>query len=138
MRIGGVGAVLGQVAVTRKSNEIRVVRDLLRTFADLASAIITMGALHIQGDTAQVIRDRHTDYVMTVRGHHAHPCTGNRRSCHPQPFARDRGPRQQGPPAAGPRPRWRLPGPGSPAPPQVEQLRRTLTWNGGRPSMSCT
>ncbi|HEX6526527.1 MAG TPA: ISAs1 family transposase [Streptosporangiaceae bacterium] len=39
----GIGAVLGQVAVDAKSNEIPAVRDLLR-FADLAGAVITLDA----------------------------------------------------------------------------------------------
>jgi predicted transposase YbfD/YdcC len=64
----GIGAVLGQVAVTAKSNEIPAVRELLKAFADLAGAVITIDALHTQGDTAQVILARHADYVMTVKG----------------------------------------------------------------------
>jgi predicted transposase YbfD/YdcC len=63
----GIGAVLGQVAVNAKSNEIPAVRDLLKTFADLAGAVITLDALHTQGDTAQVILDRRAAYVMTVK-----------------------------------------------------------------------
>jgi predicted transposase YbfD/YdcC len=63
----GIGAVLGQVAVTAKSNEIPAVRDLLKTFADLAGAVITMDAMHTQGDTAQVIPGRPAGYVMTVK-----------------------------------------------------------------------
>src|ERR1700728_2397999 len=54
----GIGAVLGQVAVDAKSNEIPAVRDLLKTFTDLAGAVITMDALHTQSDTAQVITGR--------------------------------------------------------------------------------
>jgi hypothetical protein len=41
----GIGAVLGQVAVNAKSNEIPAVRDLLAAFADLAGAVITVDAL---------------------------------------------------------------------------------------------
>ncbi len=41
----GIGAVLGQVAVNAKSNEIPAVRDLLATFADLAGSVITLDAL---------------------------------------------------------------------------------------------
>jgi predicted transposase YbfD/YdcC len=63
----GIGAVLGQVAVTAKSNEIPAVRELLRTFADLAGAVITIDALHTQHDTAQLILERRADYVMTVK-----------------------------------------------------------------------
>jgi predicted transposase YbfD/YdcC len=64
----GIGAVLGQVAVEAKSNEIPAVRDLLKAFASLAGAVITIGALHTQSDTAQVIIGRQADYVMTVKG----------------------------------------------------------------------
>jgi predicted transposase YbfD/YdcC len=64
----GIGAVLGQVAVDVKSNEIPAVRDLLKTFADLAGAVITIDAMHTQSDTAQLILSRHADYVMTVKG----------------------------------------------------------------------
>ena len=64
----GIGAVLGQVAVTEKSNEIPAVRDLLKAFADLAGAVFTLDAMHTQADTAQVILGRHADYVMTVKG----------------------------------------------------------------------
>src|ERR1700756_2489810 len=37
----GIGAVLGQVAVNEKSNEIPAVRELLKSFAGLAAAVIT-------------------------------------------------------------------------------------------------
>jgi hypothetical protein len=42
----GVGAVLGQVAVDEKSNEIPAVRELLKAFADLAGAVLTIDAMH--------------------------------------------------------------------------------------------
>jgi predicted transposase YbfD/YdcC len=64
----GIGAVLGQVAVNAKSNEIPAVRDLLAAFTDLAHAVITLDALHTQHDTAQLILGRHADYAMTVKG----------------------------------------------------------------------
>jgi len=64
----GIGAVLGQAAVDAKSNEIPAVRDLLKAFASLAGAVITIDALHTQSDTAQVITGRQADYVMTVKG----------------------------------------------------------------------
>src|SRR5690242_5315776 len=64
----GIGAVLGQVAVEEKSNEIPAVRDLLKAFASLASAVITIDAMHTQGDTAQAVTSRGADYVMTVKG----------------------------------------------------------------------
>ena len=67
----GIGAVLGQVAVDEKSNEIPAVRELLKAFDGLAGAIITIDAMHTQHDTAQVILARQADYVMTVK-HGAH------------------------------------------------------------------
>ncbi|MFE7331135.1 ISAs1 family transposase [Streptomyces sp. NPDC057565] len=63
----GIDAVLGQVAVDAKSNEIPAVRELLKAFTDLAGAVITVDALHTQSDTAQAITGRHADYVMTVK-----------------------------------------------------------------------
>jgi hypothetical protein len=44
-RAHGIGAVLGQVAVDEKSNEIPLVRDLLKAFASLACAVITIDAM---------------------------------------------------------------------------------------------
>jgi predicted transposase YbfD/YdcC len=63
----GVGAVLGQVAADGKSNEIPAVRELLKAFADLAGAILTIDAMHTQHDTAKAILARQADYVMTVK-----------------------------------------------------------------------
>jgi predicted transposase YbfD/YdcC len=63
----GLGTVLGQVAVDAKSNEIPAVRDLLKAFADLAGAVLTLDALHTQHDTAQAILARQADYMMTVK-----------------------------------------------------------------------
>ncbi len=63
----GIGAVLGQVAVDAKSNEIPAVRELLKAFAGLAGAVVTIDAMHTQTDTARVILGRGADYVMTVK-----------------------------------------------------------------------
>jgi predicted transposase YbfD/YdcC len=63
----GIGAVLGQVAVDVKSNEIPAARELLKAFADLAGAVITIDAMHTQHDTAQLILGRGADYLMTVK-----------------------------------------------------------------------
>jgi len=63
----GIGAVLGQVAVDEKSNEIPAVRELLKAFADLAGAVITLDAMHAQTDTAKAVLARQADYVMTVK-----------------------------------------------------------------------
>jgi hypothetical protein len=63
----GIGAVLGQVAVDENSNEIPAVRELLKAFADLSRAVLTIDAMHAQHDTAQLILGRGADYVMTVK-----------------------------------------------------------------------
>ena len=51
-----------------KSNEIPAVRDMLKAFASLAGAVVTIDAMHTQADTAQIILGRGADYVMTVKG----------------------------------------------------------------------
>jgi predicted transposase YbfD/YdcC len=61
------GAVLGQLAVATKSNEIPSVRELLACF-DLTGAVLTVDAMHTQVDTAQVITAAGGDYVFTVKG----------------------------------------------------------------------
>src|ERR1700728_271862 len=63
----GIGAVLGQVAVDAKSNEIPAVRDLLKAFGSLAGVILTLDAMHTQHDTANASLARQADYVMTVK-----------------------------------------------------------------------
>jgi predicted transposase YbfD/YdcC len=60
------GAVLGQVAVDAKSNEIPSARELLACF-DLAGVTVTADAMHTQTDTAKVITDAGGDYVFTVK-----------------------------------------------------------------------
>jgi predicted transposase YbfD/YdcC len=64
----GIGAVLGQVAVDKKSNEIPAVQDLLKAFASLAGAVVTIDAMHTQTDTAKIILGQGAGYVMTVKG----------------------------------------------------------------------
>jgi len=61
------GAVLGQVAIAAKSNEIPAVRDLLSLF-DLPRVVITVDAMHTQNDTATAITTAGRDYVFTVKG----------------------------------------------------------------------
>lgn len=63
----GSGAVLGQLAVAARSNEIPAVRTLLATF-DLAGVVVTVDALHTQTDTAELIVEAGGDYVFTVKG----------------------------------------------------------------------
>jgi predicted transposase YbfD/YdcC len=53
--------------VEAKSNEIPAVRELLKAFADLAGAVLTIDALHTQHDTAEAILGRKADCVMTVK-----------------------------------------------------------------------
>lgn len=60
------GAVLGQVAVDAKSNEIPAARTLLAGL-DLDGVIVTMDAMHTQTDTAELITGAGADYVFTVK-----------------------------------------------------------------------
>ncbi|WP_329134613.1 ISAs1 family transposase [Streptomyces sp. NBC_01476] len=62
----GSGAVLGQVAVSEKSNEIPAARQLLQLL-DLDGTVVTMDALHTQHDTADLVTGSGGDYVMTVK-----------------------------------------------------------------------
>jgi predicted transposase YbfD/YdcC len=57
---------LGQVAVDDKSNEITAVPKLLELL-ELSGAVVTLDAMHCQKDTAQAIRARGADYVLTVK-----------------------------------------------------------------------
>src|SRR5256714_4385698 len=69
----GIGAVLGQVAVDAKSNEIPAVRELLKAFADVAGAVFTIDAMHTQTDTAKAVLAHRADYVMTVKANKVAP-----------------------------------------------------------------
>ena len=135
----GIGTVLGQVAVDEKSNEIPAVRDLLKAFASLASAVITIDAMHTQHDTAQVILGRGADYVMTVKA--------NMPTLYKQlkklPWAAvpsvsavstDHGRRARRTIKAVLAPAWT----GFDGAAQVAQLRRTVTKKARRPSRSST
>jgi predicted transposase YbfD/YdcC len=62
----GTGTVLGQLAVTAKSNEIPAVRTLL-TCMDIKDAVITVDAMHTQHDTAKAIIEAGGDYVFTLK-----------------------------------------------------------------------
>jgi predicted transposase YbfD/YdcC len=53
-------------SVDAKSNEIPAVRDLLKAFASLASAAITIDAMHTHTDTAQVILGRQADRARSA------------------------------------------------------------------------
>ena len=60
------GAVLGQLAVASKSNEIPALRDLL-TSMNITDAVISADAMHCQRDTASHIAGRGGHYVLTVK-----------------------------------------------------------------------
>jgi predicted transposase YbfD/YdcC len=60
------GAVLGQLAVAVKSNEIPALRDLLDTM-DITDAVITADAMHCQRETARHITAAGGHYVLTVK-----------------------------------------------------------------------
>jgi predicted transposase YbfD/YdcC len=61
------GVVIGQLAVTAKSNEIPAVQGLLKLF-DLTGVVVTADAMHTQVDTATQITAAGGDYVFTVKG----------------------------------------------------------------------
>lgn len=60
------GAVLGQVAVDAKSNEIPAARTLLAGL-ELTGVTVTMDAMHTQTDTATLIIEAGGDFVFTVK-----------------------------------------------------------------------
>jgi predicted transposase YbfD/YdcC len=60
------GAVLGQLAVSSKSNEIPALRDLLDGM-DITGAVITADAMHCQRETARHITGKGAHYVLTVK-----------------------------------------------------------------------
>ncbi len=60
------GAVLAQVAVDVKSNEIPAARTLLAGL-DLTGVTVTADAMHTQSDTAELIMAAGGDYVFTVK-----------------------------------------------------------------------
>lgn len=60
------GAVLGQVAVDAKSNEIPAARTLL-AHLDLDGAVVSMDAMHTQTDTATTITAAGEDYLLTLK-----------------------------------------------------------------------
>lgn len=60
-------ACLGQVAVDPESNEITAVPKLLEML-ELTGAVVTLDAMHCQTETAQAIRNKGADYILTVKG----------------------------------------------------------------------
>ena len=136
----GIGAVLGQVAVEEKSNEIPAVRELLKAFTDLTGAVVTIDAMHTQHDTAQAILSRDAEYVMTVK---ANMPTLYRQlkklpwTSIPAVSTVSTGPRPPRPPHhQGPGRRW--PGSGSPEPPRSRSSDARSPGTARRPSRSST
>ena len=72
----GIGAVLGQVAVDAKPNEISAVRELLKAFDGLAGAVVTIDAMHAQHDTARVPFLAEGPLRDDRQGQHAHVVPG--------------------------------------------------------------
>ncbi|TCN37851.1 DDE family transposase [Rhodococcus sp. SMB37] len=62
----GSSAVVGQVDVAAKTNEIPMLRELLDQF-DIADVVVTVDALHTQRDTIDYIVGRGGHVVMTVK-----------------------------------------------------------------------
>jgi predicted transposase YbfD/YdcC len=127
----GIGAVLGQVAVEAKSNEIPAVRELLKAFADVAGAVFTIDAMHTQTDTAKVILARRADYVMTVKANMPTLYKQLKKlpwACIPavSSVSRDHGRRARRTIKVALAPAWI----GFDGAAQVAQLRRTVTQNG--------
>jgi predicted transposase YbfD/YdcC len=63
----GTAAVIGQVSVGPKTNEIPKATDLLDQIGDVAGMVLTLDALHTQDNTARMICERGADYVLTVK-----------------------------------------------------------------------
>lgn len=60
---------LGQVAVDKKSNEIKAIPKLLELL-DLHGALVTIDAMGCQKEIAKKIVDGGGDYILTVKGNH--------------------------------------------------------------------
>ena len=93
----GIGAVLGQVAVEEKSNEIPAVRDLLKAFASLASAVITIGAVHTQADNCAGHPRPGRRLRDDRQGQHAHAVPAAEETAlgrRPRHLGREHGPRR--------------------------------------------
>jgi predicted transposase YbfD/YdcC len=97
----GIGAVLGQVAVDEKSNEIPAVRDLLKAFASLASAVITIDARCTRSTTPRRSSSAGAPTTDDRQGQHADPLQAAQEAPlgrRPFRLGRKHGPRPPGPP----------------------------------------
>lgn len=62
--------VLGQKAVSEKSNEITAIPELLNVL-DIENCIITLDAMGCQQDIAKQIIHSHADYILALKGNHS-------------------------------------------------------------------
>ncbi len=62
--------VLGQQAVTDKSNEIKAI-PLLLDLLDMSGAVITTDAMGTQKEISAKIREKEADYVLALKGNHS-------------------------------------------------------------------
>jgi predicted transposase YbfD/YdcC len=60
------GVVLGQLKVNAKSNEMKVIPELLKLL-DLTGCIVTLDALNCQTKIASEIRAQNADYILAVK-----------------------------------------------------------------------
>jgi len=63
------GLVLGQVAVSDKSNEIKAIPELLELI-DVKESIVTLDAMGCQKDISKKIRAKKADYVLALKKNH--------------------------------------------------------------------
>lgn len=61
------GFCVGEVLTNEKSNEITAIPELLRTI-NIKGNIITIDAMGCQTDIAALIRSKHADYVLALKG----------------------------------------------------------------------
>src|SRR6478609_4646448 len=128
------GAVVGQLAVATKSNEIPALRDLLDGM-DITDAVLTADAMHCVRDTATHITDRGGHYLLTIKNNQP----SLRAACKALPWKhvpavtvtdRSHGRRVRRTVKAVQAPDWiEFPGVA-----QIVQLRRTRTIKGGAPA----
>jgi predicted transposase YbfD/YdcC len=62
--------VLGEVAVSQKSNEITAIPQLLEMLT-IEGAVITMDAMGTQKEIARQIRTKKADYILSLKGNHS-------------------------------------------------------------------
>jgi predicted transposase YbfD/YdcC len=62
--------VLGEVAVSQKSNEITAIPQLLELLT-IEGAVITMDAMGTQKEIARQIRAKKADYILSLKGNHS-------------------------------------------------------------------